>query len=50
VLELPYIHWYLYGVVPPEGLVEVRAIDWPLSIVAVEGETEPADRSVFTVT
>jgi hypothetical protein len=39
----------VYVAVPPEGLLVVRAISCPVSMVADEGETVPPPSAVFTV-
>jgi AMMECR1 domain-containing protein len=39
----------VYEGVPPEGLPDERDIDWPVSIVAETGVTEPPVRAEFTV-
>jgi hypothetical protein len=40
----------VYEGVPPEGLPDVRVIDWPESIDGEAGVTEPPERAEFTVT
>jgi hypothetical protein len=45
----PEYHWYVYGVVPPDGLA-IRVILWPVFIFGEEGVIAPATNAEFTVT